>query len=251
MADDIVVERPTIKILYESDFVTVILGRSEDVLPTFTTESFDCVVTDPPYGAEWRSNMRAERFDRLKNDGIEDRQVVCDVIRECVRLVRQNRHLYIFGPSDVLNGMKVSEPATLIWHKGDTVGMGDLSRPWGKSHEMISFVVTKHRHAGKTGQCVLPVRVRKGSVLKFSPPTGRKVRHPSEKPINLLRELIESSTRQGDIILDPFAGSGSTGVAAILAGRKAVLIESDPQWVAMAVERVRVAEDIARRSMSI
>ena len=87
--------------------------------------------------------------------------------------------------------------------------------------------------------------MRKGSVLRFNPPTGRKVRHPNEKPVALLRELIESSTRSGDVVLDPFAGSGSTAVAAVLSGRRAVLVESDERWLSLAIERVQAAEQIA------
>jgi len=86
------------------------------------------------------------------------------------------------------------------------------------------------------------VRLRKGSVLRFGPPTGRTVRHPSEKPVPLLRELIESSTRQGEVVLDPFAGSGSTGVAAVLSGRRAILVESHYEYALLARDRVLRAE---------
>jgi site-specific DNA-methyltransferase (adenine-specific) len=87
--------------------------------------------------------------------------------------------------------------------------------------------------------------LRKGSVLRFTRPTGRKVRHPNEKPVALCRELIESSTRQGDLVLDPFAGSGSTAVAAVLSGRRAVLVESDVRWLTLAIDRVTRAEKLA------
>lgn len=227
--------------LYAGPLATVYLGDALDVLPTMTTESLDLVVTDPPYGVAWRSNRRAETFDQLLNDGVDDRAGVAEVLRESVRLVGQNRHLYVFGPTDVVDGLKVSAPAALVWDKA-TPGSGDVTAAWAPAHEPITFVVSKHRHAGETGREGVPTRLRKGSVLRFPRPTGRKVRHPSEKPVPLLRELIESSSRQGDTVLDPFAGTGSTGVAAILAGRRAVLVELDPDYAALAVERVRKAE---------
>lgn len=232
-------------IVYESELATIYCADAMDVLPGFPTESFDLIVTDPPYGVEYQSNMRAEAFDQIINDGKADRGVVRDIIEQTVRLVGQNRHLYVFGPADVLDGLKVSAITPLIWDKLRP-GMGDLSSPWGPAHEPISFTTSKHRHAGQAGKEGLPNRVRKGSVLRFGPPTGRTVRHPSEKPVPLLRELIESSSRQGEVVLDPCAGVGSTGVAAILSGRRAVLIELVRGHVDIAVERIQRAEEIVR-----
>ncbi|MEU4296359.1 DNA-methyltransferase [Kitasatospora aureofaciens] len=72
-------------------------------------------------------------------------------------------------------------------------------------------------------------------------------RHPTEKPVRLMAELIESSSRRGELILDPFAGSGSTLVAALLAGRHAIGCELDERYVEVAVQRIREAERIADR----
>lgn len=135
----------------------------------------------------------------------------------------------------------------MVWDKG-VVGSGDVTAPWGPQFERISFCTSKFRHAGQTGGTGVPTRMRKGTVLRFTRPTGRKVRHPSEKPVPLLAELIESSTRRGDLVVDPFAGVGSTGVAAILAGRRALLVEKDPQWMPVLIERVKRAEDLARQA---
>jgi site-specific DNA-methyltransferase (adenine-specific) len=82
-------------------------------------------------------------------------------------------------------------------------------------------------------------------VLRFTRPTSRQVRHPNEKPVGLLRELIESSSRAGERVLDPFAGSGSTGVAAVLLGRHALLVESDRRWIDLSIRRLIAAERVA------
>lgn len=232
-------------ILYESEYATVHLADARDVLPSMATESLDLVITDPPYGVEWQSGFRAEMFDQLANDGAADRDGIRAVLTDSVRLVGQNRHLYVFGPTDVLEGLKVSAVTPLVWDKA-TLGAGDLSSAWSPAHEPIAFVTSKHRHAGQSGREGVPNRLRKGSVLRFPRPTGRKVRHPSEKPVPLLRELVESSSRQGETVLDPFAGIGSTGVASILSGRRTVLVEIERRWADIAVERVRAAEDVAR-----
>lgn len=214
--------------LYRSELAEVHHGDAFDVLADMETETVDLVVTDPPYGMEWQSNRRAATFDELIGDRSDDvvRAGIRDIVGEAVRLVGQNRHLYIFGPADVLEGHLVSERTELVWDKGRP-GMGDLSARWAPAHEPITFAVSKHRHAGEADADNLAVRLRKGSVLRFPPATGRKVRHPSEKPTGLLRELIESSSRAGDLVLDPFAGVGSTGVAAVLSGRRTVLVEID------------------------
>lgn len=229
---------------YQSEWATIYHGDARDILPTFETESFDLIVTDPPYGKEFVSNQRVERFDAMALDGAGDREAVKDVLRECVRLVAQNRHLYVFGPEDVLDGLKITKPVSLVWDKTMMSG-GDLSAIWGPSHEPIWFAVSKHRHGGQAGCDAIPARIRKGTVLRASRKTGRKVRHPSEKPVDLLAELIESSSRIGETVLDPFGGSGSTAVAAILRGRHAVLIEAHAEYVELAIERVRSAERIA------
>jgi site-specific DNA-methyltransferase (adenine-specific) len=235
-------------ILYRSELAEVHHGDALDVLPELPTESVDLVIADPPYGVEWQSNRRAETFDELLGDAPTDRDGIRSVLVEAVRLVGQHRHLYVFGPDDVLAGLLVSERAELVWDKARP-GMGDLSAPWGPQHERISFAVSKHRHAGKRDAPALPVRMRKGSVLRFAPPTGRNVRHPSEKPTTLLRELVESSSRAGDLVLDPFAGVGSTGVAAILAGRRTILVELDDRYARIAAQRVQDAEQIYRASL--
>jgi site-specific DNA-methyltransferase (adenine-specific) len=232
-------------IVHQTSRVTLHQGDARDVLADMATESVDLVVTDPPYGKEWVSSMRQESFGMLSGDGAgaSDRDAVARIIGECVRVTGQNRHLYVFGPSDVFRGQLVTAAAELVWDKS-VMGMGDLAQPWGSAHEPISFVVNKHRHAGEAGRETPPVRMRKGTVLRHQRPTGTSVRHPSEKPISLISELIESSSRTGETVLDPFAGSGSTVVAAVLLGRKAIAVEVDPRYVELCRTRLVEAERI-------
>lgn len=235
------------ELFYESDRAKIWLGDAAEVLPTYKTECFDLVVTDPPYGVDFHSDMRKESFGKIHGDGSdeESRAQVSEILLECVRLVGQNRHLYVFGP-EVLRSVdaKVSAPAELVWVKQDGPGMGDLTSPWGPQHEKLHFYTSLFRHAGKRGSENNPVRMRKGTVLKAVKPTGLKVRHPSEKPLSLLRELIESSSRTDEVVLDPFGGVGSTAVAAVLTGRKTVTCEYEERYAEIAAERLRQAEKI-------
>jgi DNA modification methylase len=228
-------------LLYRGEWAEIHLADARDLLPTLDKESVDLVVTDPPYGVEWQSGLRAQSFEQLAGDGADERGGVREILEECVRLVGQHRHLYVFGPSDVLDGLKVGERVELLWDKGAN-GAGDLSAPWAPAHEPITFAVSQHRHAGKTGTASLAARLRKGSVLRAQKRTGRTVRHPTEKPVDLLQDLIESSSRAGELVLDPCAGIGSTGVAAVLRGRRTLLVEIHEEYARVAVERVREAE---------
>jgi site-specific DNA-methyltransferase (adenine-specific) len=238
-------------VLYESEVAVVYHGRALDVLATMETESVDLGLADPPYGVEWESRHRGESFGAMEGDGLNERDGVHVVLDGMTRVVGQNRHLYVFGPEDVLGGLKVSEPVAMVWNKTVMSG-GDLSAPWGKQHEPIWFMQNKHRHAGQTGaKDTPPARMRKGTVLTFPRKTGRKVRHPSEKPVALLSELIESSSRAGELVFDPYAGSGSTGVAAVLLGRRTILVEVDQDFAEMAAKRVEEAERVRGLAMNI
>lgn len=228
-------------LLHESPSASVWWGRSEEILPHIDTESVDVITTDPPYGVDYQSNRRATAFDRIDNDTESDRETIRCILEHCVRIVRQHRHLYVFGPTDVLDGLKVAQVVPLIWDKG-ALGSGDVTASWAPSHEPISFTVSKFRHAGEAGKSTIPARLRKGSVLRYTRPTGRKLRHPNEKPVPLMRELLESSSRQGELVLDPFGGSMSTGVAALLTGRRCFIIESNEKWAREGAERIAETE---------
>ena len=118
-------------------------------------------------------------------------------------------------------------------------GLGNAENLWGRRHEYIQFVVPRRR--GETQKGNLAARLRKGSVLVFGRPCGTAVRHPCEKPVRLLQELIESSSRIGDTVLDPFLGSGSTAVACVREERGCIGVEVEEQWCEMAANRVREA----------
>ena len=78
------------------------------------------------------------------------------------------------------------------------------------------------------------------SVWQFPPakPNG----HPTPKPVELIRRIVETTTNPGDVILDPFAGSGTTGEACIKTGREFILIEKDPKYVAIIEKRIRATQ---------
>jgi site-specific DNA-methyltransferase (adenine-specific) len=129
----------------------------------------------------------------------------------------------------------VSYRRTCIWTKPDGLPQLSGDRP-GMGYESI---VCCHR----TGRSVWNGGGRLG-VFEFNKNDngGRKNDHPTTKPLPLMSELVTLFTDPDDLILDPFAGSGTTGVAALRLGRRVILIEKDPKYAALARERMLVEE---------
>lgn len=231
--------------IYESARATLYCGDAGDVLRDVPERSVDLLVTDPPYGQEWQSNWRGERFAQLAGDDAAGAAGVVAILRQAVARLRPRRHVYVFGPSVLADDLHLAGVTELVWDKG-CMGAGDLTSPWGKQHEPITFGAahfSKGERAAGRGQ--LTARMRQGSVLAVQRPSGSGVkRHPTEKPVALLRMLVESSSSLGEAVLDPFAGSGSTLIAALMEGRRALGIELDPGYCDLIVRRLRWVEQI-------
>jgi DNA modification methylase len=237
------------RIAYESDLVTLWEGDcAEAVIADLSRDSVDLIATDPPYGVKWQSGNRRvmPQFDLIAgDDGTLD---VPAVLGLATRALRPCRHVYVFGYSpEILSGpMSLGGTADLVWDKGQP-GMGNLEQSWAPSHERLTFGMhVKSAGEKARGYGNLAARMRRGSVIRVNRPSGRGVkRHPTEKPVLLMRQLIESSSLLGDVVFDPFAGCGSTLVAAVLTGRRALGIELDPGYVLTAIDRIKRAEDLA------
>jgi DNA modification methylase len=214
---------------YDEAGVTVYHGDCQDVLPTLPRGSVDLIVTDPPYGKRWQSGRRQTRLDLIANDdGTLD---IVDLIGEALLVLRDQRHLYVFGPAD-LSRLPLGSTVELIWDKG-ILGPGDLTLPWGPAHEPITFGVYVPRASNRaSGSGRLAARLRRGSVIRVNRLNSGELedgrdQHATPKPVELLRQLIESSSILGETVLDPFAGAGPVLEAAALEGRRVIGIELD------------------------
>jgi DNA modification methylase len=214
---------------YDEAGVTVYHGDCQDVLPTLPRGSVDLLITDPPYGKRWQSGKRQTQLGFIANDdGSLD---VVDLIGQALPVLRPFRHLYVFGPAD-LSRLPVGSTVELIWDKG-ILGPGDLTLPWGPAHEPITFAVYVTRPSGRArGDGQLAARLRRGSVIRVDRLNAGELedgrdQHATPKPVELLRQLIESSSILGETVLDPFAGAGPVLEAAALEGRRAIGIELD------------------------
>ena len=222
---------------YQRAGITLYLGDCREVLPRLTGE-VDLLLTDPPYGVDASTTgMRRKQLAlaSLANDLPADRGLVLEGLALAWPRLAMDRHAYVFGPFDLAVLPQAGGIAELVWDKGGGF-VGDTQSPWGKSHEAVQFAVRSSGTKGSRGGQL--ARIRRGSVLRHQRPSGRAVLHPTEKPVTLLRELVEISSRHGELVLDPFVGSGSTLVAALLEGRRAIGIELDQAWCDVAVARL-------------
>lgn len=176
--------------------------------------SVDCVVTDPPYGIEYVSNRRTVESEVIKpvaNDGLTDALALwenaCKVLS---RKMKENSHIYIFTSWKVypqfaeITGKYFRIKNCLIWRKNNH-GTGDLEGNYSEQYEMIIFATKGNRKLNGG---------RDSNILEFDKVASASLVHSCEKPVDLLEFLIEKSSDAGEMVIDPFAGSGSTLVAA-------------------------------------
>jgi DNA modification methylase len=229
---------------FEREGFTLFFGDCREILPTLGKWSMDLLVTDPPYGMSYESNYRTgERFGKIVgDDGFLD---VPGILLTAANVLRRWRHIYVFG--EVTLQPPYTAQTELIWSKTSASGRGNMEIPWGKVHESIQFAVRaadKGEVSGKRGKGA--ARLRQGTVLECDPVPRGKMQHSTEKPVALLQRLVESSSLIGDRVFDPFAGSGSTLVAAMLEGRVATGIEIDERYAEVAATRLDRALEARR-----
>lgn len=181
----------------------------------------DVLVTDPPYGMAYVSNSSKYKGPSDKINGDDTPEL-------------RDESLAAWGnekPALVFGTWRVPRPARtkhlLIWDKGDSPGMGDLSLPWGPSHEEV-YVMGKG-FTGKRGGSV--IRVKTMGAASHNRPD-----HPTPKPIPLMEQLVEKCPP--GLIADPFSGSGATLVAARNLGRKAVGVELEEKYCEIIASRL-------------
>jgi DNA modification methylase len=187
----------------------------------------DMVFTDPPYGVEYQSNMRtkSEKFDVLAND---------DQFLDITPIVEMFSNGWVF----VWTSWKVQTkwiemfsgfgyPTNIvIWHKPGG-GIGDLKKTFSSDYEVA---LVWHRGAELCGK-------RIGSVWTIKKDSSIKYVHPTQKPVALAEEALDKTTRQKNIVLDLFGGSGSTMIACEKQNRHARLMELDPKYCDVIVKR--------------
>lgn len=214
---------------------TVIHGDSLTVLRRMEPESVDAIVTDPPYGINYESQTGA----RVLNDKAPFIWFLYDAFRVLKPGSSGRGTLVCFTRWDVqqvfIDAMKLAGfivKSEVIWDKV-AHGMGDTKAAFAPAHENIIFAI-KDKKFSFPGH-------RPKDLITFQKLGSSQMVHPTEKPVGLMANLITAVTKPGDLILDPFAGSGSTLVAAKKTGRRFIGIELDDAHHETARRRIEEA----------
>lgn len=211
------------------------LADARDVLRLMQPGSVDLIVTDPPYGLGMFKSGTATTGQRLAEHAgtmyDDDPHKIMDMLDEvfmhCARVLKPQAHAYIFFHMTRYEEVYVMlrkhfgscEETPLIWVK-NTPGIGDPNQTWVYSYEPC-FWINRGRSL---------VKPQAFNYLRYDTiPPSQKV-HPTQKPAALLRHLIQASAVEGEVVLDPFAGSGSTLVAAHKVGCRFVGIEREESF---------------------
>jgi site-specific DNA-methyltransferase (adenine-specific) len=223
----------------EIGLATLYLGDCMDVLPTL--ERVDAVITDPPYGEQTHANAKSNRgggsgkkaidFESLTPDGLRQ------IFRQCAVLcdrwlvaTMEWRHIAEFdkAPPDGLELVRFG-----VWVKTNPMPQISADRPaqgWeGIAYMHATSVQKKRWNAG-------------GSHGNYTGPVVTDGNHPTGKPLPLFSKFVQNFTDPGGTVLDPFMGSGTTGVAAVQMGRRFIGIEREPRYFEIACKRIEDAQ---------
>lgn len=209
-----------------------------DFLSQIEDESIDLIATDPPY-ASLEKHRKVGTTTRLKTwfDVIPNESFVL-LFQEFYRVLKANTHAYVFADQETMFAIKPMGEAAgfrfwkpIVWNK-ETISTGYHYR--AQSEFILFFEKGKRRLNSMSIPDVLSVRRLKGKDL-----------YPTSKPTGLLEILIGQSSSEGEIILDPFLGSGACGEAAIKHRRRFLGNDLSPKAYEMACARLRAAGERA------
>ena len=199
----------------------IIHGDCIEVMKGMPNRCVDLIVTDPPYGDNvaygWNNKT-------IKNN--ENPLINCSALVEMYRVLKLNSSLYLFTnwkhypflTEFISRYTKFKIRHLVVWKKHN-FGLG-----WAFRHQYELILVLEK---GKPKYNLKNF----SDVQTASHINHNKLNHPHEKPLDLLKKMIIHSSNEGDVVLDPFAGSGSTCKACEELGRRWIGIELDDQWI--------------------
>jgi site-specific DNA-methyltransferase (adenine-specific) len=243
-------------------------GDSFEVLRTLADESVDCVWTDPPYllsndGVTCVSGrmvtVNKGEWDRSRGIAL-DHQFNRAWLAECHRVLKPAGTIWVSGTLHVYLsvGMAMQELGfrilnDIVWekpapppnlgcrcftHSSEILLWATKAKRGGKARYTFHYEAMKAENGGRQMK----------NIWRLSPPGAAEKRggkHPTQKPVALIARCLRASTNPGDLVVDLFAGSGSTGIAALELGRRFIGIEREAGYTELAARRLRDAAGVA------
>ena len=206
------------RIEHLAEGVTLYLGDCREILPTLG--KVDAVVTDPPYGIGLEYGAFIDTEENVKS-----------LVRTFVPWCIENATRTLITSGNQCQHLYPRPKWTLAWVTPAGAGSG----PWGFScwQPILAYGSCPYLASGKGRRSDIFVHTE----------TSEKNGHPCPKPINFMNKLVERASLVGQTVLDPFLGSGTTGVAAVKLGRKFIGIEIEPKYFDIACRRIQATLD--------
>jgi len=259
-------EKAVSKPYFDTGTFKLILGNSISVLKEFRENSVDMIFADPPYllsnggftvHAGRRVSVNKGQWD--KSGGLKkDFEFHLEWINACRRVLKPEGTIWVSGTYHsiyqcgfalqvagfhILNDIAWFKPnaspnlsgryftashETLIWARKDKKAKHTFNYKLMKEG---SWPEDKMKKPGLQMRSVWSLGTPKREEKKFG-------KHPTQKPIDLLRRVVLSSTNKGDLVVDPFTGSSTTGMAAYLYGRKFIGIDTERSYLDLSIKRI-------------
>ena len=209
-----------------------ILGDGFTILNKLYDNSIPLILTDIPYGVINRGSSGIRTFDKSAADKVDFN--ISDLTKEFSRVC--NGSIYVFCSTEQVSELRDSfikqgmTTRLCIWEKTNPTPVNGQYM-WLSGVETCIFA--RKKGATFNEYC-------KNSVWRFS--NGRSKRHPTEKPLPLFEYIMNVSSNIGDLVFDPFSGSGTTGEAAIKLERKFICVEKEQNYFDTQTTRLSIAE---------
>ena len=256
---------------FNQEEFTLIKGDSFRVLKKLTPKSIDMIFADPPYFLSSGGISCSGGKQVSVNKGEWDKSLDINEklkfhkkwISECKEVLKDNgtiwisatlHSVYAIGVALEMEGFSIID--NIIWqktnpspnlscrcftHSTETVIWARKQLTANKKgNHTFNYTLMKEENGGKQMKDVWEFEGNEPEIYisSVTPQSEkREGKHPTQKPLGLLRRIIEASTKEGDLILDPFNGSGTTGIAAKELKRKYIGIEQEEEYLALTVRR--------------
>ncbi|MFH0869622.1 MAG: site-specific DNA-methyltransferase [archaeon] len=249
-------------VYHKDEDITLLHGDCLELLPKIKSESITTIFADPPYnlsngGISCKAGkvVCVDKGDWDKSKGFEkDFEFTYSWIKECRRVLKPNGTIWISGtPHNIyqvgyaLQSLGFHILNDITWYKPNAPP-NLACRCFAHTHETIIWArkekdakhIFHYKEMKEWDDKISPKGKQMRSIwhIPLTPMSEKKCgAHPTQKPIELLKRIIASSSNEGDYILDPFNGSGTTGVVACSLGRKYIGIEKEKEFLNLTKQR--------------